>query len=81
MVSRTLVHMIEDNCERITARVVSRQRNDPDLAEVGRLPGSELKGRAREVLKNLGSWMVAGREGETARRDEGALRRAGSAAG
>jgi hypothetical protein len=70
MVSRTLVQLIEDNCERIADRIVRRQREDPDLVQVRRLPESELRDRAREVLKNLGRWLVAGREGETAQRYE-----------
>jgi hypothetical protein len=75
MVSRTLVQTIEDNCERITDRIVGRQREDPDLVQVRRLPDSELRDRAREVLKNLGRWLVAGREGETAQRYESLGRR------
>ncbi|MCC7174387.1 MAG: hypothetical protein IT159_04250 [Bryobacterales bacterium] len=70
MVSRTLVQMIEDNYERITARVMTRLRQDPDLVHVAGLPPSELADRTREVLKNLGRWLVAGREGETAHRYE-----------
>ena len=70
MVSRTLVQLIEDNYERITERIVRRQKEDPELSHVGSLPESELRDRAREVLKNLGRWLVAGREGETAERYE-----------
>ncbi len=70
MVSRTLVQTIEDNCERITARIVRHLRQDPKLAHISRLPESELQDRAREVLKNLGRWLVAGHEGEIAQRYE-----------
>jgi hypothetical protein len=71
MVSRTLVQMIEDNCERITDRIVRRQREDPELIYMSKLPLSELRDRIHEVLKNLGKWLVEGREGETAKRYEG----------
>ncbi len=70
MVSRTLVQMIEDNCDRLTERIVRRQRETAELVHLGRLPESELRDRAREVLKNFGSWLMAGREGEAARRYE-----------
>ncbi len=70
MISRTLVQMIEDNSDRITNRIVERQRADPALAQLGKLPESELRDRIHEVLKNLGKWLVEGREGETARRYE-----------
>jgi hypothetical protein len=70
MISRTLVQLIEDNSDRITNRIVERQRADHALVEMGKLPMSELRDRAREVLINLGKWLVEGHEGETARRYE-----------
>ncbi len=75
MVSRTLVQTIEDNCERIAAKIIRQQREDPDLIHVGKLPESELRDRAMEVLKNLGRWLVAGSKGEIARRYESLGRR------
>jgi hypothetical protein len=70
MISRTLVQMIEDNSVRITNRIVERQRADPVLVELGKLPMSELRDRVHEVLTNLGRWLVEGQEGETGRRYE-----------
>ncbi len=70
MISRTLVQLIEDNSARITDRIVERQRADPALLHLGKLPVSELRDRVHEVLKNLGKWLVEEHEGETARRYE-----------
>ena len=71
MVSRTLVQMIEDNCDRITARIIRRQREDPHLTCMKKLPESELRDRIHEVLKNLGLWLAAGQESDVAQRYEG----------
>ncbi len=70
MISRSLVQMIEDHCEGITARIVRRLREDPLLPQMRTLPESELRDRARDVVKNLGHWLVPGRESEIARRYE-----------
>lgn len=70
MFSRTLVQMIEDHCEQITERLLRHQRQDPALVQVRKLPESELRDRAGEVLKNLGHWLSAGREGELSSRYE-----------
>jgi len=70
MLSRTLVQMIEDHCEQITNRILRHQRQDPELIQVKKLPESELRDRAGEVLKNLGHWLSAGREAEVSSRYE-----------
>ena len=70
MISRSLVQMIEDHCESITARIVRKLREDPLLPQMGTLPESELRDRTREVVKNLGHWLVPGRENEITRRYE-----------
>ena len=70
MVSRTLIQMIEDHCESITARIVRKLREDPQLPQMGKLPDSELRDRAQEVVQNLGHWLVPGQEGEITRRYE-----------
>jgi hypothetical protein len=70
MLSRTLVQMIEDHCEQITGRIIRRHRQDPEFAQMKKLPESELRDRAGEVLKNLGHWLSAGREAELSSRYE-----------
>jgi hypothetical protein len=75
MISRTLIQMIEDHCEAITARIVRKLREDPLLLQMGKLPDSELRERVQDVVKNLGRWLVPGQEGEIARRYESLGRR------
>ena len=70
MLSRTPVQLIEDHSEQITRRVVERIRHDRELKEMARLPESELKDRALEVLRNLGHWLSASQREEVARRYE-----------
>ncbi len=70
MLSRTLVQMIEDHCDQITDRIILHHRQDPELDRIRSLPESELRDRIAEVLKNLGRWLIAGREGEIATRYE-----------
>jgi len=75
MVSRTLVQMIEDSGERITDRFIRQLRADARLVQFHTLPESELRDRARDVLKNLGHWLVESHEGEIAHRYEALGRR------
>jgi hypothetical protein len=70
MAARTLIQMIEDHSEQITARVVRRIQLDPELAHAGRLPEWDLRDRAQEVLKNLGRWLAKKQEEELAKRYE-----------
>ena len=62
--------MIEDHSEQITHRVVERIRHNRELKEMARLPESELKDRALEVLRNLGHWLSASQKDEVAKRYE-----------
>src|SRR5437867_4750831 len=57
--SSTRVQMVEDHAEAITERVVLRIQRDARLREIGRLPESELRARARDLAKNLGRWLVS----------------------
>jgi len=57
MVARTPVQMIEDHAESIASRVVRQIRQDRELKEMARLPESELRDRAFDVLRNLGHWL------------------------
>jgi hypothetical protein len=69
MLSANLIRMISDHWEEIAERVLQRVRRDSKLLEFGRLPEPELRQRAREILQNLGNWMVS-REEDLAQRYE-----------
>jgi hypothetical protein len=70
MLSANLIRMISDHWEEIAERVLRRVRRDSKLLEFGKLPEPELRERAREILQNLGNWMVSLREEELAQRYE-----------
>jgi hypothetical protein len=61
--------MISDHWEEIFERVLRRIRRDSKLLELGSLPEAELRLRARDILQNLGGWLVS-REEDLARRYE-----------
>lgn len=69
MLSVNLIRMISDHWEEIAERVLKRVRRDSKLLEFGKLPEPELRERAREILQNLGNWMVS-REEDLAQRYE-----------
>ncbi len=70
MVTRTPVQIIEDHAELIAGRVLRRIRQDRDLGTMARLPESELKDRALDVLRNLGHWLSVTSSDEMAKRFE-----------
>ena len=61
--------MISEKWEAITCRVVQQIRRDARLLELGKLPEADLRERSREILQNLGEWLVS-REDDIARRYE-----------
>ena len=69
MLSANLIRIISDHWEETAARVLRRVRRDSKLFEFGRLPEPELRERAREILQNLGNWLVS-REEDLAQRYE-----------
>ncbi len=69
MLSSKLIQVIEDHAEQITGRIIHQIRKDPKLREIGKLPESELQDRAREILKNLGHWLLS-KDDEIARHYE-----------
>jgi hypothetical protein len=69
MLSSSLTRMISDHWEEIFERVLRRIRRDSKLLELGSLPEAELRLRARDILQNLGGWLVS-REEDLARRYE-----------
>jgi hypothetical protein len=70
MLSARLIRMVSDHWEEIAARVLRRIRRDSKLLELGNLPEPELRDRAREILQNLGNWMVSREAEELAQRYE-----------
>jgi hypothetical protein len=59
MFSFTLVQKIEGHSEQIAELVAEEIRRDPQLQSVGSLHRDELASRARDLLGNLGHWLVA----------------------
>lgn len=74
MLPSNLIRMISDHWEHIARRVLRQIGSDPRLVEMGRLPEGELLERTREILQNLGVWLVS-REQEIAERYEALGRR------
>jgi len=70
MVSVKLVQLVETHWEQVSARILNKIHNDPRLPHVNRLSESELRGRSREILNNIGDWLEASRDEPLARRAE-----------
>ncbi|HVX66082.1 MAG TPA: hypothetical protein VHA11_05760 [Bryobacteraceae bacterium] len=62
MLSSKLLRLVSEHWEEIGARVLRRVRMDSKLLEFGRLPEGELRERTRDILLNLGNWMVSREE-------------------
>ncbi len=69
MLSSNLLRLVSDHWEDIAERVLRRVRRDSKLLEFGKVPEPELRERAREILQNLGNWLVS-REEDLAQRYE-----------
>ena len=69
MFSFTLVQRIEAHSEQIAGLAAEEIRRDPQLLAIGAIDRDELARRARELLGNLGHWLVA-RDPEVARLSE-----------
>ena len=59
MLSIRLVQLVETHWEQISERILHKIRNDARLAHINTLTESELRKRAREVVKNIGEWLGA----------------------
>lgn len=71
----TLVQMIESHSEEIASRALRQIRQDPQLRQLQKLPESELRERAQEVLNRLGHWLALRKDDEVARHYEDLGRR------
>ncbi len=69
MLSSKLIRMVSEHWEEIAVRALHRIQRDSKLLELGKLPESDLRERAQDILKNLGLWLVS-REEELAVRYE-----------
>jgi hypothetical protein len=69
MLSASLIRMVSDHWEEIAERVLRQVQGNSRLHTLSSLPESELRERAREVLQNLGTWLISGEE-DLARRYE-----------
>ena len=57
MLSVKLVQLVETHWEQITERILYKIQNDARLAHINTLPESELRWRAREIVRNIGDWL------------------------
>lgn len=70
MISSKLVQLIEEHAESIAERVIREHHRDPRLSYLARLPESEIRSRAEEILKRLGHWLAVSDEREITRHFE-----------
>ncbi len=71
MLSGKLIQLIEDNWDRITTSVIHEVRADSRLVHIRKLPESELREVARNILRNVGYWLSSTRHQELEKRYEG----------
>jgi hypothetical protein len=62
MLSGKLIYLIETHEEKISSRILREIRSDPGLTHLAALPEGELRERGREILQNLGHWLVSADE-------------------
>jgi hypothetical protein len=70
MLSVKLVQLVEAHWEQISERIVHKIYTDPRLAKISTLSESEIRERAREVVKNIGEWLGTSRDEALAQRCE-----------
>ena len=59
MLSSRLVRLIEEHWLQISERVAIRIKRDPDLVHLRLLPEADLRYMGQNILRNLGSWLIA----------------------
>lgn len=75
MLSARLMHRIEANWEAIAAHVLKEVRRDQEVSHYQSLSESEIRERARDIVVNLGYWLVSNNTAEVATRYEALGRR------
>jgi hypothetical protein len=68
MLSVKLVQLVETHWEQITERILYKIQNDARLAHINTLSESELRWRAREIVRNIGDWLGASQDEPLAQR-------------
>lgn len=61
-----LIQLIESHWDALTDRVIRRIRQDQRLHQIGSLPESDLREKARNILEHLGKWLSLRDEAEVA---------------
>lgn len=59
MLSGKLIRLIERHQEEIGSRIIHDIYHDPRLTHLAGIREAELRQRAREILQNLGTWLVS----------------------
>jgi hypothetical protein len=67
MLSGKLIRLIESHEEEIASTVIRSIRHDPELPHLRNVAEAELRGKAREILKNLGHWLAQDNDERLAR--------------
>jgi hypothetical protein len=70
MLSGKLIRLIESHAETISAEVSRTVRRDPRLANLARLPEAQILEDSREILRNIGHWLLRGNEERLVRKYE-----------
>lgn len=75
MLSARLMQRIESNWEAIATQVNAQVRRDQQVAHYQSLSESEIRERARDIVVNLGYWLLSNNTDEVASRYEALGRR------
>ncbi len=70
MLSHSLIQSIEDHCDSIITSLIWKIREDPELPHLRSLSEAELREWGSAVVRNLGDWILAGKERALAKRYE-----------
>ncbi len=65
-----LIELIESHWVPLTDRIIRKIRLDPRLQHIGSLPESDLRDKARDIVKHLGEWLSIRDDGKVAARFE-----------
>jgi hypothetical protein len=75
MLSARLIQRIESNWEAIAGQVIAQVRRDNEVSHYQSLSESEIRERARDIVVNLGYWLLSNNTAEIASRYEALGRR------
>jgi len=75
VLSNRLIQLAEDHREQIAASAMQQIRREGELLRMAKLPDSELRDWARDILKSLQSWTEPNQDEKLAKRYEDLGRR------